>query len=465
MNAIRFRLNGARLEEGLIPPSTTVLDYIRDHLHLTGTKEGCAEGDCGACTVAILKPGSTRWEAVNSCIMLVPQLDGCAIRTVEGVSGRGPLHPVQKALAEGDGTQCGFCTPGFVMSLFAVHQNGEPTDTETIHDVLAGNLCRCTGYRPIVDACKAATAQSWVEIGDSAVEKGRTNYRRDGHYFIAPSDLPALIAALAENPGARLVGGATDLGLLAGHERQVLPALISTAHVAEMKAVEDTPHQIVIGGAATFADALPLLDEHFPAFGELVHRIGSRQIRSLGTFSGNLGTASPVGDTLPCLIALGAEVELASQAGSRTMKVEDFILGYRKTDLKPGEVIAQIRIPKLRDTESFAAYKISKRYDQDISIVLAAFRVTLGDRRPTDVVAAFGGMADRAKRARMLETELVEKGWTALDDAEDLLAADFTPLSDHRGSEKYRRIVAANLVRRMHLEVTASGVPLRLEVL
>jgi xanthine dehydrogenase small subunit len=465
MNAIRFRLNGAPHREGSIPPSTTVLDYIREQLHLTGTKEGCAEGDCGACTVAILKPGSTRWEAVNSCIMLVPQLDGCAIRTVEGVSGRGPLHPVQKALAEGDGTQCGFCTPGFVMSLFAVHQNGETADTETIHDVLAGNLCRCTGYRPIVDACKAAAAQPRIVIADSAAENRRTDYRRDGHYFIAPSNLSGLTAAVAENPGGLLVGGATDLGLLAGHDRQVLPALISTAHVAEMKAVEDAPDHVVIGGAATYADGLPLLDEHFPAFGELVHRIGSRQIRSLGTFAGNLGTASPVGDTLPCLLALGAEVELASRAGPRTMKVEDFILGYRKTALKPGEVIAQIRIPKLRDTDSFAAYKISKRYDQDISAVLAAFRLTIGNHGPTDLVAAFGGMADRAKRACMLEKALVEKGWTALDDAEELLAEDFTPLSDHRGSENYRRSVAANLVRRMQIEVTVSDVPLRLEAL
>jgi xanthine dehydrogenase small subunit len=460
-----------------VPPTTTVLDWLRTRAHLTGTKEGCAEGDCGACTVVLGRrvEGSLQYRAVNSCLMMLPQVDNCAVLTVEGLAAAdGSLHPVQQAMVDTDATQCGFCTPGFVMAMFAFHHGGEPADDTLIHDALAGNLCRCTGYRSIVEACRrvaqgpadrfvaenAATADALDALPPS------TDYRAGSQAFIMPRSLDALFAAMAQTPDALLLGGGTDLGLRVSKDREALPAVISTQAVAELRRITDGDGAIEIGGAVTYTEALPYLDKHFPSFGALVRRIGSRQIRNLGTIAGNLATASPIGDTIPCLIALDATVTLASRAGERVLPVDAFITGYRKTALAPGEVIAAIRIPFLAAGRDFAVYKLSKRFDQDISTVIAAFRLQRQGGKVGELRAAYGGMAARALRAASVEAAVTGRPWTPawLADIDGLLARDFTPIGDHRGGAAYRLRAAAGLLRRFQLE-TSAGAPMRVDAL
>ena len=468
--AVRFLLNGAPRAEEAASPTMTVLDWLRTVARLTGTKEGCAEGDCGACTIAVgrMRDGVLRYEAVNSCLMLLPQLDGAAVLTVEGVAEGQRLHPVQQAMLEADATQCGFCTPGFVMSMVALQQEGGAQSDEVIHEALAGNLCRCTGYRAIVDACRRLPSTPLMpsKNADAMPPRGRT-YRVQDQTFLAPSTLEELLALRAGHPEVVLLGGGTDLGLRVSKDRERWPLVISTGAVDELRRIEVTSDAIEIGGAATYSDLLPHLELHFPAFGALARRLGSRQIRNLGTLAGNLATASPIGDTLPCLIALGAMVRLRSETGTRTIRVEDFITGYRTIDLAADEVIQSISIPLLAPDVHFMAYKLSKRFDQDISTVVAAFRLRMDGSHVRDLAAVFGGMASRVQRATSLERAVSGRPWhaDALAGLEASLARDFSPLSDHRGSAAYRLRAAAGLVRRFHLETSAATMPLRLEAL
>jgi xanthine dehydrogenase small subunit len=477
MTAVRFLLNGQPCSAEGVPPTTTVLDWLRTRAHLTGTKEGCAEGDCGACTVVLGQRvnGSMQYRAVNSCLMMLPQVDNCAVLTVEGLAAAdGTLHPVQQAMVDADATQCGFCTPGFVMAMFAFHHGGEPADDTLIHDALAGNLCRCTGYRSIVEACRrvasgpadrfvgegAATAQALSALAPCA------DYRAGAQTFLMPRTLDQLFAAMAQMPDALLLAGGTDLGLRVSKDRELLPAVISTQAVAELRRIADGDDALELGGAVTYTEALPYFDQHFPSFGALVRRIGSRQIRNLGTIAGNLATASPIGDSIPCLIALDATVTLASRAGERSLPVEEFITGYRKTALAPGEVIAAIRIPLLAPGREFAVYKLSKRFDQDISTVIGAFRLHRQGGKVGELRAAFGGMAARSMRAASLEAAVTGRPWTPvwLADIDALIARDFTPIGDHRGGASYRLRAAAGLLRRFQLE-TSSGTAMRVDAL
>jgi xanthine dehydrogenase small subunit len=460
---VHFLLNGEARAEAGIPPSTTVLDYLRGHARLTGTKEGCAEGDCGACTVVVARPrdGKMQYEAVNSCLMLLPQLDGASVTTVEGVASNDELHPVQKALVETDGTQCGFCTPGFVMALYAFQQGGEPVETERIHDALAGNLCRCTGYKAIVAAAHAAAAaQSRAEVVRDVPSSG--DYRCAGQIAWMPRTLDELVALRAEHSDALLIAGGTDLGLNASKDREQFPKVILTGAAEDMRSVAVKGGALEIGGAATYTMALPLIEQHFPSFAALIRRIGSRQIRNLGTFAGNMQTASPIGDTPPCLMALGGEVTLASRAGKRTLPVEQFITGYRKTALKPDEVIASIRIPLLSDGTQFTAYKLSKRFDQDISTLVAAFTLKAEGGKVASLRAVYGGMAATTKRATRVEQALTGKPWTAASLAaiDDAIAKDFQPLTDFRGTAAYRLRAAAGLIRRLQIETTTDAIKL-----
>jgi xanthine dehydrogenase small subunit len=473
MTAVHFLLNGKPSRVDDAPPTTTVLDWLRGRAHLTGTKEGCAEGDCGACTVVLGRPsgGTLHHQAVNSCLMMLPQIDHCAVLTVEGVAGAdGTLHPVQQALVDADATQCGFCTPGFVMAMLAFHHGGEPADDGIIHEALAGNLCRCTGYRSIVEACRrlapADRGAAAAGVPALAALPAATEYRHGAQAFLMPRTLAALLTAMAEHPDALLLGGGTDLGLRVSKEREALPAVISTAGVAELRRVAVDGGVLELGGAVTYTEALPAIDAHFPSFGALVRRIGSRQIRNLGTIAGNLATASPIGDTIPCLLALDATVTLASRTGERVLPVEEFVTGYRRTALAAGEVIAAIRIPLPAPDQSFAVYKLSKRYDQDISTVIAAFRLHRQDGKVRSLRAAYGGMAARPMRAAKLEAALTGRPWTPvwLADLDALLARDFTPMSDLRGSAAYRLRAAGSLLRRFQLETT-STMPVRLEAL
>ncbi len=482
MPAVRVSLNGLLRVVDSAAPTTTVLDWLRGSARLTGTKEGCAEGDCGACTILISSSrDGGRWRAVNSCLMLVPQLDGCAVLTVEGVAQQSALHPVQQALIDAHATQCGFCTPGFVMSMVALQQDGASIEVADIHEALAGNLCRCTGYRAIVDACRAAasadaaTATMLPALPSDSAEGGTASackpvYETGAQRFFAPRTLDALLALRAAHPDAVLLAGGTDLGLRVSKDRECWPIVISTAAVEELHSVVVRDGAIEVGAAVTYTDLLPLLDQHIPAFAALVRRIGSRQIRNLGTLAGNLATASPIGDTLPCLVALDATVQLRSPARARTLAVSDFITGYRATALGDDEIIERISVPISVAPTHFATYKLAKRFDQDISTVVAALRLDCDGDRVRTITIVLGGMGPTVLRAHATECAMRGRDWRTdeLADLDALLAQDFRPLSDHRGGADYRLRAAAGLIRRFLWEIRdggAAGVPLRLEAL
>ena len=460
---IRFTLNGTPHDVGDVSPTTTMLDYVRGSLHMTGTKEGCAEGDCGACTVVRIVDG--RFEAVNACLMQIGQADGLEILTVEGLEAvnGGKLTPVQDAMASGDGTQCGFCTPGFIGALFALEQSGEVVSDDVIHDALAGNLCRCTGYRPIIEAARAVCG-SIVDYTPNPPVARSSEHAAGDQIFHAPETLAELTRLRAQYPDAMLLSGGTDLGLSVSKDRVRPAVVIHTAHVAELQRIDDTDDALVLGAAVSYTNALPNIERLYPSFAEMIRRIGSRQIRNLGTIGGNIGNASPIGDTPPCLIALDASLTLVSLDGEREIAVEDFFLDYRKTDLRPGEVIRSIRIPKLTGAQSFRTYKVSKRYDQDISAVIGAYRLTMDGDAVTEARIAYGGMAATPKRAPAMEAALTGAVWSEETASRAGLKAaeDFSPLSDHRATAEYRALVAANLCTRLYRDL--AGTEAELEV-
>jgi len=456
---IRFTLNDGPVELSGVSPMTTLLDWLREQRGLRGTKEGCAEGDCGACTV-VLERADGKCEAVNACIALLGQIDGRAVRTVEGLRGPdGAAHAVQVAMADSDATQCGFCTPGFVMSAYAFAAGGEKADLETIHDALAGNLCRCTGYRPIVEAMTKVAGLSVEPMPAPPVRAGSAVF---GGTFFAPRSLAELLALRAKHPEALLLAGATDLGLLASRSRTPPAAVIHVARVPELAAITQDKARITIGAAVTYADAMPVLVAAYPALKNYLARLGSRQIRALGTIGGNIGTASPIGDMPPVLLALEASLKLVSVHGARDLPLEEFFLGYRKTALAPDEVIQSISTPKLRPGEVFFCDKVSKRRDQDISTVAAGYRLRVKNGKIEVVRIGFGGMAATPKRARHVEAALLKEGFAA---AAAAVPKDFQPIDDWRGSAAYRLQVAANLLRRLELRIAEPGRAVEVEAL
>ena len=468
--AIEFILNGERRSVSGVAPTMTVLDWLRNEEFACGTKEGCAEGDCGACTIVVGEAVNERmrYQAVNSCLVMVGQVAGTHVLTVEGVSGgEGVPHPVQQALVETDGSQCGFCTPGFVMSMFAFFHSGEAAVDEAIHDMLAGNLCRCTGYRPIVDAVKQAAQDTGDQFDstesellldlDALTKSASECFEYAAQTFYTPRTLGECLALREDYPGAYILAGGTDLGLLVSKERQVLETVIHLAGVDELTYVRCTDTHLEIGAAATYTDALLQIDDLYPSMAAMIRRIGSRQIRNLGTVCGNVGNASPIGDMPPCLIALDATVVLHSRVGGRReIAIEDFFVDYHETDLRPGEIIEAVRIPHIADHQTFHVHKVSKRFDQDISAVLGAFRLGIDDSTVSDARFAYGGMAATPKRARACEAALIGKKWSAESAAScaEALARDYEPISDFRASSGYRTTVAANLIRRLYLQTT-----------
>ncbi|MBM3649343.1 MAG: xanthine dehydrogenase small subunit [Alphaproteobacteria bacterium] len=456
---IRFVLNDQPVEIDGLSPMTTLLDWLREHRGLKGTKEGCAEGDCGACTVVLERPDG-KHEAMNSCIALLGQIDGLVVRTVEGLQAAGgEPHPVQAAMADADATQCGFCTPGFVMTAYAFASGGESADPDTIHDALAGNLCRCTGYRPIV---AAMTQVAGLPIEPPAIAAARTAAASFDDRFHAPRSLTELLALRAAHPDALLLAGATDLGLLASRSRKPPSAVIHLAYVPELTAVDETSKDVTIGAAVSYARATPPLAASFPALRPYLSRLGSRQIRTMGTLGGNIGTASPIGDMPPVLIALGARLKLVSPRGARELALESFFLDYRKTALAPDEVIENITVPKLEADEMFFCDKLSKRRDQDISTVAAGYRLAVEHGRVRRARLAFGGMAATPRRAEAVEAALVNDGFAA---AARALAATFTPIDDWRGTAAYRLQAAQNLLRRLELRMASPAYALEVEAL
>jgi xanthine dehydrogenase small subunit len=456
---IQFVLNDQPVALGDVSPMTTLLDWLREHRGLRGTKEGCAEGDCGACTV-VLERADGRREAMNSCIALLGQIDGQAVRTVEGLRGPGGApHAVQMAMADSDATQCGFCTPGFVMSAYAFATGGEKADLDIIHDALAGNLCRCTGYRPIVEAMTRVAGLPMEPAPTLSPRAGSASF--DGS-FHAPRSLAELLVLRAKHPEALLLAGATDLGLLASRSRRPPAAVIHVAHVPELTGVNETDKQVTIGAAASYARAMPALIANFPALGTYLARLGSRQIRTMGTLGGNIGTASPIGDMPPVLIALEARLKLTSVRGSRELPLEDFFLDYRKTALAADEVLESITVPKLWQGEVFFCDKLSKRRDQDISTVAAGYRLRIKSGRIEDARVAFGGMAAIPKRARAVEAALEKDGFAAAIAA---VETELKPINDWRGGAAYRLQAAKNLLRRLELRITSPGQVVEVEAL
>ena len=468
---VRFVRRGRIVERRDFAPAETLLDHLRLHERAYGTKEGCAEGDCGACTVAVGRidgNGRVAYAPVNSCILLTGMVDGAEIVTVEDLaSPEGGLHPVQRALVDAHASQCGFCTPGFVMSLFTLYQSGERADRATVNDWLAGNLCRCTGYRPIADAALACcTGEPDAAREERAVEAagllaGLADdtglFAGDGDtFFAAPATEDALAALCARHPDATIVGGATDVGLWITKQLRTLPRIVHTGRVASLHEVRETDDRIEIGAAATYAEAEAALRGIDPDVGEMLRRLGSKQVRSTGTVGGNVANGSPIGDSPPVLIALGASLDLRHGDARRTLALEDFFLDYGRQDRSPGEIVTRITVPRLGADEHFRCYKISKRFDQDISAVLGAFRFRIRRGRITEARIACGGMAAVPKRAR--ETERAVAGLRLRDPASwsaaaDALAEDFSPIDDHRASAGYRLRVARSLLLKALAEV------------
>ena len=457
---IRFILNDTPVELSAVSPMTTLLDWLRDRRGLKGTKEGCAEGDCGACTV-VLERADGKPEAINSCIALLGQMDGQSVRTVEGLADRkGAPHPVQTAMAEADATQCGFCTPGFVMSAYAFAVGGETPDLETIHDALAGNLCRCTGYRPIVEAMGKVAGLAGNPVSPPPARGASVAF--EGTFF-APRTLDNLLKLRAAHSDALLMAGATDLGLLASRARAPPKLVIHVAHVAEFTAIVDGKEEITIGAAVPYARAMPTLIAAFPALRAYLARLGSRQIRTLGTIGGNIGTASPIGDMPPVLLALQTRLTLVSMRGTREVLLDDFFLDYRKTALASDEVIQSLTMRRLGPGDVFFSDKVSKRRDQDISTVAAAYRLRLKDGKIEEARLAFGGMAAIPKRAAHVEALMMKDGRIAAAASE--LPKDFQPIDDWRGTGAYRLEVAANLLRRLALRIAEPEQAVEVEAL
>jgi xanthine dehydrogenase small subunit len=462
-----------------VSPTLTVLEYLRTVEKLRGTKEGCAEGDCGACTVVLGETNGhdMHYRAVNACIMFTPALDGKQLLTVEHLScANGAAHPVQRAMIDQHASQCGFCTPGFVMSLFALHHAPTQADRTAVNDALAGNLCRCTGYRPIVDA---ALSISHGHAEDAfALASGETSARLQaldteamlelhhaGQSWIAPRTVAELAEVLLLHPDATLLAGGTDVGLWVTKQHRVLETIVTLDAVRDMTAIEEVGGTLRIGAAALYEDVLGPLESHYPDFGILLRRLGSRQIRNRGTFGGNIGNGSPIGDTPPVLIALDATLVLRRGDVERTLPIAEFFLGYRRTALAPGEFIARIDVPLPRADGQFRCYKVAKRFDQDISAVCGAFNLELADGRVRDIRIGFGGMAATPVRVVAVEQALTGQAWTEANvrAAMNLLDATLTPISDMRSSADYRRMVARNLLFKFFLETTAPTVVTRLE--
>ena len=465
---IRFFYRGAVHEVRDAAPTQTILQHLREDLHCTGTKEGCAEGDCGACTVVIasLENGKLDMKAVNSCIQFTPTLDGKALFTVEDLQlPDGSLHPVQQALVECHGSQCGFCTPGFAMSLWGMYlkQEGRAPSRCQIDDALSGNLCRCTGYRPIIDAARRMTELPPAAFDRAALaERLRVLQRAHGFSYEAqdarfhvPRTLDELLRLRAEHPNALLLAGSTDVGLWVTKQMRELKEIIYLGQVEDIKSMRELDGMLEIGAGVSLNDAYAALCRHYPEeLGEMWQRFASLPIRNAGTLGGNVANGSPIGDSMPWLIALGSKVVLASQAGERVLALEDFYLGYQQKDLQAGEFVQALRIPLPRAGLRFRTYKLARRFDQDISAVCAAFALTLDGDTVSDARIAFGGMAATPKRAGGAEAALVGQPWgeAALRAAIDALAQDYAPLSDMRASSTYRMLAAQNLLRRFWLE-------------
>lgn len=463
---IQFLLNQTLVSEASLDPNLTVLNYLRQNKRRCGTKEGCASGDCGACTVTLgrVENDAMVWETVNSCMTFVSALQGKQLITVEDLKQGDKLHPVQQAMVDCHASQCGFCTPGFVMSLFTLQKNSDGWQHKQAEQALAGNLCRCTGYRPIVDAARqacqqpeqdsfrqqeAATVARLLALKNDQVQEMALN----GNRCLLPKTPAQLAELLTAHPQAKLLAGGTDLALEVTQRHHALPLMIALGQIEELKQCYVSDDEIILGAGTSLHFCQAFLHQHIPQFAALLDRFASLQIRNQGTLGGNIANGSPIGDTPPLLLALNATLELQQGESLRRLPLSDFFLSYRKTALQRGEFIRAVRIKKVTSSQNLRVWKVSKRYEDDISAVCGAMLLeTDGDGVVREARVAFGGMAEIPKRATHCEQQLVGKPLTqsSVERACSALSQDFRPLSDLRASADYRLQVAKNLLRRYH---------------
>ncbi|MFC5756840.1 xanthine dehydrogenase small subunit [Rhizobium sp. GCM10022189] len=480
-DSIRFILNGEDVSLKNVRPTETLLDFLRLKRRLTGTKEGCAEGDCGACTVLVgrLIDGKLFYESVNACIRFIGSLQATHVVTVEHLAAKdGTLHPVQQAMVDCHGSQCGFCTPGFVMSLYGLWLSNEKPDRAEIERALQGNLCRCTGYEPIVRAAEQVSLQRPSTLFDP-LEKTRaeiiarlwamqaaetlTITSEEGR-LIVPRSAEALAKIIAAEPAATIVAGSTDVGLWVTKQMRQLNPVVFINHLTELQSIIAGDYGISIGAGVTYSRALETIARKLPAVARLITRIGGEQVRNMGTIGGNIANGSPIGDSPPPLIALGAQLTLRSVEGARRMPLEDYFIAYGKQDRRPGEFVESVFVPYPVAEAKFAVYKISKRRDEDITAVLGAFYLVLDEaERVAEIRIAFGGMAATPKRARSVEAELIGKVWSeaTIEAARPAFDADFQPLTDWRATAEYRQLTAKNLLTRFYLETVGAPAELK----
>jgi len=480
--ALQFRFRGRTVAIDRFSPRATALDWLREDALAKGTKEGCGEGDCGACTVVLarLEAGKLRHDPVNACILMLGQLDGAELITIEDLADGGVLHPLQQAMVDLHGSQCGFCTPGIVMSLFSAYHSGAPATLAGLNETLAGNLCRCTGYRPILAAGLAAidgvAADRFAATADAraaalaALDDGRDLFVGDDtRFFAAPASLESLATLALRFPEATLLAGATDVGLWVTKQLRDLDRVIWLGRVAGLDAVATAADgALSIGARVTLLDAAPRLAAIHPDLGELMRRFGSLQVRASGTVGGNIANGSPIGDLAPALIALGGRVVLRRGETIRSLPLEDFFVGYGKQDRAPGEFVAAVEAPALAAHQRYRAIKVSKRFDEDISAVMFGVRLDLDGRAIAGARIAYGGMAATPKRAANAERALLG---ASLDDPETwrpalaALASDFSPLTDMRATAAYRMTVAGNVLRKALIEVAGDATQTRIGAL
>src|SRR5271156_5743423 len=481
-NALRFHFPGGEVALDRFSPRATVLDWLREEMGAKGTKEGCAEGDCGACAVVVARRRGDRLvsEPFNACILFLGQLDGAELITIEDLAVAGELHPLQQAMVDTHASQCGFCTPGIVMSLFAAYHSGQPMTYAGLCDQLAGNLCRCTGYRPIIAAALqasvgepadrfAATSQERAAALAALVDHEALFVGGEAAFFAAPASLDSLAALYARFPDATLVGGATDVGLWVTKQLRDLKRVIWLGRVVGLDNIgESADGGLSLGATLKLEDATPLLGAIHPDLKELLRRFGSKQVRVSGTVGGNIANGSPIGDLAPALIALGGRVVLRKEDKTRTLPLEDFFIAYGKQDRGPGEFVLAVEAPRLAAGQHYRAFKVSKRFDEDISAVMLAISIDLDGRRILGARIGCGGMSAAPKRAANAEQALIgvspdkQARWRAACAA---LSQDFAPLTDQRASAAYRVTVAANLLEKALLEISGASTPTRIGML
>lgn len=455
--AVCFLLDGEVVELAAPDPTGTLLELLRGPLRHMGTKEGCAEGDCGACTVLVGEAldGRVQWRAVNACILFLPMVHGKAVMTVESLSVGGALNPLQACMAANGSSQCGFCTPGFVMSLHG-RAVGALGSELPVADAIAGNLCRCTGYGPILEAGEAVSSlgqdDAAVLVGLAGLSAGAmASGIFEGRQWVVPRSSEELVDVLAAHPEARIVAGATDVGLWVTKGLRDLGDVVFIGDVADLKAIAETPEGVRLGAGVRYAEAHGALARLHPDLGELVRRIGGLQVRSSATVCGNIANGSPIGDGPPALMALGAELTLRSASGRRTMPLDDYFVDYGKQDRRPGEFVESVFVPRPGTDAIVHISKLSRRFDSDISAVLGAFALTVEAGVITAARVAFGGMAATPRRAPGCEAALVGQPFTeaTIDSAAEALKSDFSPLTDVRGTAAYRIEAASALLWRL----------------